>query len=100
MKVVPHSYVRELAQASRETGTAVEINGKANLCNPRFSQDYVLEYHEYLSALAQEGAIFCCGSDAHDIGHLEAIEATWQVVEQLNLPPEQIWRPGGTPIRA
>ena len=31
MKVGPASYVRELAQASKETGTAIEINGKANL---------------------------------------------------------------------
>jgi histidinol phosphatase-like PHP family hydrolase len=99
MKVVPYSYARELAQASKETGTAIEINGKANLRNPRFSQDYVQQYHEFLSILAQEGAIFCCGSDAHDISHLEAIRATWQVVEQLNVPRERIWRPTATPIK-
>jgi histidinol phosphatase-like PHP family hydrolase len=100
MKVVPQSYVRELGQASKETGTAIEINGKANLQNPAFSQRYVHEYREFLSILAQEGAVFCCGSDAHDISHLEAIQATWQMAEQLDLTPEQIWCPGGTPIRA
>jgi histidinol phosphatase-like PHP family hydrolase len=99
MKVVPPSYVRELGQASKETGTAIEINGKANLQNPAFSQSYVQEYYEFLSILAQEGAIFCCGSDAHDISHLAAIQTTWQMAERLDLSPEQIWRPECTPIR-
>lgn len=100
MKAVPERYARELGQASRETGTAIEINGKANLRNPRYSERYVREYEEYLSILAQEGAIFSCGSDAHDISHLEAVRATWDVVERLGLPPEQIWRPEGPPVRA
>ena len=100
MKVVPQSYVRELAQASKETGTAIEINGKANLDNPAFSQSYVHEYHEFLSTLAQEGAIFSCGSDAHDISHLASVQVTWEAAEQLNLSPQQIWQPQCTPIRA
>ena len=100
MKVVPPSLVRELGQASKETGTAIEINGMANLCNRRFPPAYVEEYYEFLSMLAQEGATFCCGSDAHDIGHLEAIQAAWQMAERLELPPDRIWRPDCAPIRA
>jgi histidinol phosphatase-like PHP family hydrolase len=99
MAVVPQRYARELGQASRETGTAIEINGKANLRNPVFSERYVREYQEFLSILAQEGALLSCGSDAHDIGHLAAIGATWQMVEDLDLPPERIWRPRRPPIR-
>jgi histidinol phosphatase-like PHP family hydrolase len=100
MKVVPERYVRELGQAAKETGTAIEINGKANLQNPAFDQAYVLEYYEFLSILVEEGATFSCGSDAHDIGHLAAVQATWDMAEQLRLSPEQIWHPQGAPVKA
>jgi len=98
MKVVPETYVRELGQVSRETGTAIEINGKANLRNPAFSQDYVEEYFDYLSILAEEGALFSLGSDAHDLSHLEAIQDTWHMVERLDLSQDRIWRPECKPM--
>jgi len=98
MKVVPETYVRELGQVSRETGTAIEINGKANLRNPAFGEDYVEEYFDYLSILAEEGAIFCLGSDAHDLSHLEAVRESWQMVERLHLSQDRIWRPECKPM--
>ncbi len=98
MKVVPKAYARELGQVSKETGTAIEINGCANLRNPAFSEDYVKEYFDYLSIIAEEGAVFSLGSDAHDISQLAAIQDTWQVVERLNLPQDRIWRPECNPM--
>jgi histidinol phosphatase-like PHP family hydrolase len=94
---VPKSCVRELGQASRATGTAIEINGKANLQNPAFGEAYVKEYIAFLELVAAEGASFSCGSDAHDISHLSAIQASWRVAEQLGLADEQVWRPTGDP---
>lgn len=98
MTAVPEAYVRELGQASRDTGTAIEINGRANLVTHNYSARYVQEYVEFLATLAEEGAIFSLGSDAHDISHLEVIRIVWDVVEQLGLPPERIWRPTGAPL--
>jgi histidinol phosphatase-like PHP family hydrolase len=98
MKVVPESCVRELAHASRETGTAIEINGGANLKSSAYSEDYVKEYFDYLSLLAEEGAMFSLGSDAHDINRLAVIEDVWAGAEQLGLSHEQIWRPEGEPF--
>jgi len=98
MKVVPESYVRELGQTSKETGTAIEINGKANLRNPTLGEDYVREYIDFLYILAEEGTIFSLGSDAHDISHLEAIRDSWQVAEQLGLSQDRIWRPKCEPM--
>lgn len=98
MKVVPEAYVRELGQVSKETATAIEINGKANLKNPAFSEDYVEEYFDYLSVLAEEGVIFSLGSDAHDLGHLAAIQDSWQIVERLDLSQDRIWRPECKPM--
>ena len=91
-------YLRELGQVAKETGTAIEINGGANLRNPAYSESYVKEYVVYLSILAEEGVQFAMGSDAHDIGRLGDIESVWDVVEQLGLSADRIWRPACSPI--
>ena len=98
MKAVPESYTRELGRASRETGTAIEINTSANLTNPAHGEDFVKEYFEFLSILADEGAGFSLGSDAHDIRTLAGIETAWKVAERLNLSEDRIWRPGCGPV--
>jgi len=99
MKAVPEAYARELGQASRDSGTAIEINAGANLVNAAFSEGYVREYHDYLAILAEEGAIFALGSDAHDISHLARIRASWQMADKLGLDASRIWRPPCEPLR-
>ena len=98
MQAVPESYARELGQVARDTGTAIEINACANLANPAYSDRYVKEYIAYLAVIAEEGASFALGSDAHAIHQLEAIHTSWQVAEQLGLGPERIWQPQGQPL--
>jgi histidinol phosphatase-like PHP family hydrolase len=97
MKHVPEAYARELGQASRETGTAIEINACATLTNPSYPDDFVPQYVDYLALVADAGATFTVGSDAHDINRLQDIQAAWRVVDQLRLPDERIWRPKGRP---
>ena len=89
---------RELGQTAKETGTAIEINACANLVNPAYSDRYVEEYIAYLSILAGEGVCFALGSDAHDIGRLEAILTAREVASRLGLEADRIWRPQGTPM--
>lgn len=98
MKAVPESYARELGQAAKETGTVIEINGYANLSNLDFSEDYVKEYVEYLSIIAEEGVKFSVCSDSHDIGHITKIRHAWRVAEQLGLSEDRIWRPECEPF--
>ena len=98
MKAIPEHYVRELGQVARETGTAIEINAMANLTNPKFSASYVEQYVDFLSVLAEEGAVFSLGSDAHDIHELATIQDIWQVVKRLGLSQDRIWRPQGKPL--
>ncbi len=98
MKAVPERYVRELGQVARETGTAIEINACANLDNGAYSRDYVKEYLEFLSILAEEGPTFSVGSDAHDINRLAAIRSAWEAAEGLGLTEERIYRPAGAPL--
>ncbi len=98
MSPVPERYARELGQAAKETGTAIEINAHACLANPSHSERYAREYLEFLSAVAEEGARFSLGSDAHDIGHLALAEAAWAAAEKLELTPDRIWQPPGKPL--
>ena len=100
MKEIPEKYTRELGQVARETGTAIEINATANLDSPNHSEQYFKEYVDYLSILAEEGASFVTGSDAHDISRLKAVTIAWDVAEQLKIPPERIWTPKGKPMKA
>jgi len=99
IKAVPESYARELGQVARETGTAIEINVEANLCNGANPPRYAEEYGDYLAAVAAEGCLFSVGSDAHDIRHLAHIEAAWNMVARLGLAPERIWAPSDKPFR-
>lgn len=100
MKAVPEAYARELGQVARETGTAIEINAEANLCNAANPARYVDEYADYLAAVAAEGCLFSVGSDAHDVHHLAHVGAAWNLVNRLGLPPERIWSPAGRPFRS
>jgi len=98
MEAVPERYARELGQVAVETGTAIEINACANLTSSAFSDRYVEEYIAYLGVIAEEGACFSIGSDAHDIQRLSAVKTAWQVAEQLNLTADRIWQPSCPPM--
>lgn len=99
MKMVPEDYARELGQLAKETGTAIEINGGAVL-DGCYGEQFCREYVEdYLAAIADEGAIFMLGSDAHDINGLKSVEASWQAAEKLGLTADRIWHPKGKPFK-
>ena len=98
MRAVPEAYARELGQTARETGTAIEINGCANLENPAYNERFVEEYIAFMSIIAEEGACFSLGSDAHDINSLKAIKSSWKVADRLKLPADRIWMPKGSPM--
>jgi histidinol phosphatase-like PHP family hydrolase len=97
MKAVPEAYARELGQAARDTGTAIEINAMANLVEMG-GEDFVKQYTDYVAAIAEAGPLFSVGSDAHDIGQLESVTRSWALAERLGLGEDRIWRPSGTPL--
>ncbi|MHC4916890.1 MAG: PHP domain-containing protein [Planctomycetota bacterium] len=95
---VPESLARELGQVARDTGTAIEINGGANLANPNYADDYAKSYLEYLAIVAEEGPRFMLGSDAHNLGRLSDSQAAWSAAEKLGLSAERIWTPPCAPF--
>ena len=100
MPPVPAGYARELGQVAKETNTAIEINACANVSNPTWSDRHIAEYIDYLAVLAEQGAMFAVGSDAHDINSLEKIQSAWTVAEQLGIVPDRIWRPKSAPFNS
>jgi histidinol phosphatase-like PHP family hydrolase len=100
MPPIPERYMRELGQAARDTGTAIEINADGIFMNPAFSKRYAEEYIAFLSIISEEGACFSVGSDAHNINHLKDVAAAWRVAEQLKLTPDRIWRPKCRPMKS
>ena len=98
VRAVPERLTRELGQAARDTGTAIEINGAANLAERYFGERYVREYHDYLAILAEEGPLFTTCSDGHQIGRLGEIRNAWAAADRLGLPEDRFWRPPGEPL--
>ena len=98
LAMVPENFVRELGQAARDTNTAIEINGDASLNPTRFSAEYIESYFDFLTILAEEGATFLYGSDAHDISYLQFVQQSWNMSERLNLTEDRIFAPDCDPI--
>lgn len=98
MKAVPESYARELGQVAKETGTAIEINGGANIVCPNYSAAYVEEYAAYLAIIAEQGCLFSIASDAHDINKMKDAISAREMAERIGLTEDRIWRPGAAPF--
>ncbi|MFA5646193.1 MAG: PHP domain-containing protein [Candidatus Ratteibacteria bacterium] len=99
MSAVPDSYARELGKAAKESNTAIEINASAIFTNSAYSEAFKQEYLRWLSLVAEEGALFSVGSDAHNINVLDEGKVAWEVATGLNLPMEQFWRPNASPLK-
>ncbi|MBT4814272.1 MAG: PHP domain-containing protein [Lentisphaerae bacterium] len=95
---VPEAYALELGQVAKETGTAVEINGSANLENESNPVGYVDEYVDYLAAVASTGCTFSLGSDAHDINRMRTALTALEVAERIGLTDDRVWTPKMPPL--
>jgi len=89
----PDSRITELAQASADTGHAIEVNGCAIFYNPEYSDAFKDAYVHWIARLRDAGAVFAVASDAHDISQLVTTEYVEGLLDGLNIPEAQIWRP-------
>ena len=95
---VPKEYARELGEVALETGTAIEINGCANLDSGANPEGYLDEYVEYLALVAESGCRFSLGSDAHDINRMRTAKIALEAAGRLGLDDDRIWRPATPPL--
>ena len=97
MSDIPEALHRELARVARETGTAIELNAAAIFLNPHYSDRFKEDYRRYVKLLAEEGVRFAIASDAHTIKTLGATRAVEELLEELGIGEEQVWRPARPP---
>jgi histidinol phosphatase-like PHP family hydrolase len=90
---MPDERVTELAQASVEHTTPIEVNACAIFYSFRLSGAFRDAYVEYLRRLYDAGAIFTVASDAHDIARLGTTEYVEGLLDGIGVERERIWRP-------
>jgi len=99
LSFVSDRYIAELAEAALETNTAVEINTSAIFFDqPAYSDTFKNDYKEYLGKLNSAGVTFSIGSDSHNIEHLQQILFAWELVQELAIPEDRMWKPSGEPF--
>ncbi len=85
------------AVAARDSGTAIEINVGSFLEAGVGNEPFAHGYRRLVRLLAEEGACFALGSDAHRIGELGDIALGFHFVAEMGIDAGRIWRPPGTP---
>lgn len=93
LSMVPGSYVAELAQASRETGTALEVNACAIFSNPSYSDRFKKAYRDFLIALCDMDVTFSIGSDAHSTRYVGESRIARKVLMDMDVEEDRIWLP-------
>ncbi len=94
---VPSSMHDELAAASREHGTAIEINAAAIFANATYPDRFKEQYLEYLAYLKDAGVTFAIGSDSHHAGYDGQLRLLKRQLDVLGLTEDQLWRPDARP---
>jgi histidinol phosphatase-like PHP family hydrolase len=90
---MPDDRIIELAQASAEHKTPIEVNACAIFYSSRLSAGFIAAYMEYLRRLHDSGALFTVASDAHDIARLGTTEYVEGLLDGIGVSTERIWRP-------
>ncbi len=90
---VPDEMLQSWAEASSDNRCAIEVNAHAIFFHPLFSDRFKSLYVDFLKKLADSGALFTVGSDAHDINTLGQSFYAEGILHGLGIPEKQIWRP-------
>jgi histidinol phosphatase-like PHP family hydrolase len=81
---------REEARKSKETGTAIELNGSVFLSR-KYSGEALKVYERFVEILAEEGAMLFLGSDAHCLENVGRTPSA--LFEKFDIPESRIWLP-------
>jgi histidinol phosphatase-like PHP family hydrolase len=97
MADIPEALHRELARTARATATAIELNASAIFLNPRYSDRFKEDYRHYVRILAEEGVKFALASDAHRLSELGRTSVVEDLLTDLAISEQQVWRPARPP---
>lgn len=91
--VIPDEIHYEFAEAVVKNKKAVEINAGAIFFNPKYPEKFKRDYINYLKKLKERGVIFATGSDAHSIDKIENVIKLIDILNEIGIKPEELWRP-------
>ncbi|HUS80751.1 MAG TPA: PHP domain-containing protein [Armatimonadota bacterium] len=92
----PEAQIRELGQAARETGTAIEMNADAIITNGQYGPAFQEDYKRVFGILLEEGAKFTTGSDAHSINQVGSSKLAAQYLAEIGATDEDLLVPAPT----
>ena len=93
MSFIPDSLTVELAEASRRTGTYIEISTMSGLCNRQTSYRFKEDLMAYYRLLNREGALFAIGTDAHELSEMSTFSAATDLIRTIGIDKDRIWQP-------
>lgn len=93
LESIPDEYLAAWAEASRQHHCAIELNSDAIFYYDAMSTGFKARYIDMVARLAELGALFSVGSDAHDITKMGRTEYLEGLLHGLKVGPEQVWRP-------
>ncbi len=95
----PESQIRELGQAARETGTAIEMNADAIIINSYYGPAFQEDYKRVFAILLEEGATFTTASDAHDISKVGISRLAAQYLAEIGATDDNLLVPPPSDLR-
>jgi len=91
---ISDDYIEQWAQASAANRCAIELNASAIFYYDAMSPAFIANYIEMVARLSEAGALFSVGSDAHDLRQLGYTDYVEGLLDGLQIPEPQRWRPG------
>ncbi len=93
METFPAERITELADASRANNSGIEVNTAAVSHNAAYSDGFQMAYNVFVKSLAEAGALFTVGSDAHDINTIGFADYGEGLLDGLGVWETQRWQP-------
>jgi len=93
MSFIPKELTIELARASNQTGTYIEISTMSGLCNKDTSDRFHLDLLDYYKLLNDEGALFTIGTDAHEVSEIGTYSLAKQLIKQVGIDESRFYLP-------
>ena len=93
LEMVPEEWTRKLAEICVRNDTAIELNTGAVLTQRAYGELLLESYKTYIARLVELGCSISLGTDSHDISTLDTVIMGEEMIAELGIPEDRIWRP-------
>ena len=97
LEQVPDELTQRMVETCNANGTAIEFNVGATWAHPHTADEFKASYTDYVAKWVELGARVALCSDAHSLARFDLLPRGEQVLAEIGLPDEQVWRPQNEP---